>query len=93
MTNAQLIGKETMLARLVVFHTARFNRNGMSWKKDEYITYLKSLSTRKLSKEYDEAFASSPDFGSNVEMESTYAEFSGTMLPDYNIQYSSALMG
>ena len=72
MTNAQLIGKETMLARLIDFHSKRFNRNGMSWKKDEYLNWLKSLSTRKLSKEYDATFA---------EVETNYtADFTGTSL-------------
>ena len=90
MTNAQLIGKETMLARLVVFHTARFERNGMNWKKDEYITYLKSLSTRKLSAAYDEAFAII-EGGNSCENDEAYTE----MLKQINagVQYSSALMG
>ena len=57
MTNAQLIGKETMLARLIIFHSDRFERNGMAWKKNEYTNWLKSLSTHKLSKQYDETFA------------------------------------
>ena len=99
MTNAQLIGKETMLARLIVFHQARFERNGMLFKKDEYTDWLKSLSTRKISKEYDATFAEIVSSAAGADFDATYEAFANTpqhqqvVAENSKIKYSSVLMG
>jgi len=93
MTSTKLIGRETMIERLVFFHNKRIER-AFPNHSTQWITEKKSLfssseynkmSTRQICKEYDETFGMDD---SNV----NFADFD-IPTPNYNIKYSSALMG
>lgn len=76
MTSTQLIGRETMITRLVFFHNERidkaFPNHSAEWKLEKKsmfsIEAYKQLSTRKICKEYDDTFGS-------VNYERNYADF------------------
>ena len=64
MTSTKLIGRDTMIARLVFFHNARIDRafpnHSTEWiaeKKSQFsIKEYEKMNTRKICKEYDETF-------------------------------------
>jgi hypothetical protein len=65
MTSTQLIGRETMISRLITFNHERIERGnpymteeGKAKEKAFYsYEYYKKQSTRKIAKEYDGVFA------------------------------------
>lgn len=67
MTSSELIGRETMISRLIYFNTKRIDRvfinHTQEFREDKkamfsYTEYSK-LSTRKICKEYDTTFGDS----------------------------------
>ena len=62
MTSSKLIGRETMIARLIDFHTKRLTRVNMQFKLElfSYAEYSKK-NTRQICKGYDETFGEIED--------------------------------
>lgn len=93
MTSTKLIGRDTMISRLVFFHNARIDRafpnHSAEWiaeKKDQFsIKEYEKMNTRKICKEYDETFGA----GNSVVNSADFA----TPTQNNNIKYSAALMG
>jgi hypothetical protein len=93
MTSTKLIGRDTMIARLVFFHNARIDRafpnHSTEWKAEKKSMFSSNayneMTTRKICKEYDETFGTDNSRANPADFE--------TPTPNYNIKYSSALMG
>ena len=93
MTSTKLIGRDTMIARLVFFHNARIDRafpnHSAEWiaeKKAQFSSKeYEKKNTRKICKEYDDTFAANNSVANRADFD--------TPTPNYNIKYSAALMG
>jgi hypothetical protein len=93
MTSTKLIGRETMIARLVFFHNARIDRafpnHSAEWiaeKKSQFSSKeYEKMNTRKICKEYDSTFGLDNSVVNSADFD--------TPTPNYDIKYSAALMG
>jgi hypothetical protein len=93
MTSTKLIGRDTMIARLVYFHNARIDRafpnHSTEWvseKKNQFSSAeYNKMSTLKICKEYDETFGLDDSVVNSADFD--------TPTPNPNIKYSAALMG
>lgn len=93
MTSTKLIGRDTMIARLVIFHQQRIERTCenhnpllVAEKKGYYSSAAYSaMNTYKICKEYDETFGVDNSLANSADFETPEGKI--------NVVYSAALIG